>query len=72
MNTGRVSERIANPEQTHTIPELIAEGEYYGMQSFDQALVKLVRDRVVTIDAAMDMATNPHDLKLALQMAQLA
>ena len=72
MNTGRVAERIATPGQTHTIPELIAEGDYYNMQSFDQALVQLVKDRLITIDAALDIATNPHDLKLALQMAQLS
>ena len=71
VNTGRVSERIADPEQTHSIPELIAEGEYYGMQSFDQALVRLVKEELITIDAALDVASNPHDLKLALQMAQL-
>jgi len=72
INTGRVAERIADPDQTHSIPELIAEGEYYGMQTFDQALVRLVSDDLITIDAALDIATNPHDLKLALQMAQLA
>jgi len=71
INTGRVAERIADPDQTHSIPELIAEGEYYGMQTFDQALVRLVSDDLITIDAAIDIATNPHDLKLALQMAQL-
>jgi twitching motility protein PilT len=71
INTGRVAERIMDPEQTFTIPDVMTEGEFYGMQTFDQALVRLVRDGLVTIDDAKDTASNPHDLVLALQAAQL-
>jgi twitching motility protein PilT len=71
INTGRVAERIMDPEQTFTIPDVIAEGEFYGMQTFDQALVRLSRDGLVTVEDAKDAATNPHDLVLALQAAQL-
>ena len=37
--TGRVRDMILNPEETGRLPEVIAEGGYYGMQSFDQALL---------------------------------
>jgi twitching motility protein PilT len=47
------------------------EGEFYGMQTFDQALVSLVRDDLVTADDAADAASNPHDFLLALKAAQL-
>ena len=36
------------------------------MQSFDQALVKLVKEGVVAADEARRTATNPHDFDLAL------
>ncbi|MGH2739579.1 MAG: type IV pilus twitching motility protein PilT [Actinomycetota bacterium] len=72
INTGRVVERILSPEQTATIPDVMAEGDFYGMQTFDQSLVNLVRDGIVTIEAATEAASNPHDLMLALKEAQLA
>ena len=39
--TGRVQDLILNPQETGRITEVISEGEYYGMQTFDQALLKL-------------------------------
>jgi twitching motility protein PilT len=66
VNTGRVFERIADPELTDEIVDVIAEGEFYGMQTFDQALVKLVREGLVTVEQARRVATNPHDFDLQL------
>jgi twitching motility protein PilT len=71
INTGRVAERIMNPEQTNSIIDVIREGEFYGMQSFDQALVALVKEQLVTVDDAADVASSRHDLLLALKQAQL-
>ncbi len=65
--TGRVYERIIDPEATIEIVDVIAEGEFYGMQTFDQALVKLVRDGLVTENDARRASTNPHDFNLALR-----
>ena len=39
VNTGRVAERIADPATTAEIYEVIAEGGYYGMRTFDQSLL---------------------------------
>jgi twitching motility protein PilT len=71
VNTGRVAERILAPEQTQTIRDVIAEGEFYGMQTFDQALIALVRQGLVTTEAAGEAATSPHDFNLELRAAQL-
>jgi twitching motility protein PilT len=71
INTGRVAERILNPEQTNSITDVMIEGEFYGMQSFDQALVKLVEQKLVTAEDAAGAASNPHDLLLALKQAEL-
>jgi twitching motility protein PilT len=65
--TGRVFDRIADPSATEEILDVIAEGDFYGMQTFDQALVKLVKGGLVTEDDARRTATNPHDFNLALR-----
>ena len=37
--TGRVQDLILSPTETGKISQVIAEGEYYGMQTFDQSLL---------------------------------
>jgi twitching motility protein PilT len=64
--TGRVQDLILNPNETGRITEVIAEGEYYGMQTFDQALLKHVMAGTVDVKDAMDVASSPHDFKLML------
>ncbi|HYF11717.1 MAG TPA: PilT/PilU family type 4a pilus ATPase [Actinomycetota bacterium] len=64
--TGRVYDRIVDPSATIEIRDVIAEGGFYGMQTFDQALVKQVRDGLVAEDDARRASTNPHDFVLAL------
>jgi twitching motility protein PilT len=49
------------------INELVSLGAYYGMQTFDQHLVALVRDGVVTVDDAAAVASKPHDLSVELR-----
>ena len=56
---------------TASIPDVMTEGAFYGMQTFDQALVKMVKEGLVTVDDAMEAASNPHDFQLALKEAQL-
>ena len=65
--TGRVQDLILNPNETGKITEVIAEGEYYGMQTFDQALLKHVMAGTITEEDAMARASSPHDFKLMLQ-----
>jgi twitching motility protein PilT len=65
--TGRVYDRIVDPSATIEIRDVIAEGEYYGMQTFDQALVKLVQAELVAEEDARRASTNPHDFVLALR-----
>ena len=65
--TGRVQDLILNPNETGRITEVIAEGEFYGMQTFDQALLKHVMAGNVTEEVALEAASSPHDFKLMLQ-----
>jgi twitching motility protein PilT len=62
--TGRVKDMITNPEETGKLPEVISEGAYYGMQTFDQALLYHVQQGRVSMEDALKAATHPHDFKL--------
>jgi twitching motility protein PilT len=62
--TGRVRDMILNPDETGRLPEVIAEGSYYGMQTFDQALLHHVQQGRVSLEDALKASTHPHDFKL--------
>jgi twitching motility protein PilT len=64
--TGRVQDLIMNPEETGKITEVIAEGEYYGMRTFDQSLLTYVMEGKISEQVALDYASSPHDFKLML------
>jgi twitching motility protein PilT len=62
--TGRARDMILNPDETGRLVEVIYEGAYYGMQTFDQALLAHVQAGRVAMDDALRAATSPHDFKL--------
>jgi twitching motility protein PilT len=62
--TGRVREMIMRPDETSRLFEAIAEGGYYGMQTFDQALREHVERGRISMDDAVPAASHPHDFKL--------
>jgi twitching motility protein PilT len=63
-STGRVKDMIMNPDDTGKLLDAITEGGYYGMQTFDQALLEHVQAGRVSMDEALRAATHPHDFKL--------
>jgi len=67
VNTERVFERITDPARTHTLEEVMADGEYYGMQTFDQALLNLFSGGVVSFQDALAYSSHPTDFRLAAQ-----
>ena len=64
---GRIAQCIAEPQLGGDISEIIADGEYYGMQTFDQHLIKLVEQGVIDMEGASLGATNLHDLRVAMR-----
>ena len=66
---GRVQQCIMDPVLTERIEEILAEGEYYGMQTFDQHLERLLAAGVIDMPTALVAATNPHDLRVRLMRA---
>jgi twitching motility protein PilT len=65
--TGRVHDMILDPKLTGQLPEVVSEGAYYGMQTFDQHLLKHLHTGRITFEDALRAATSPHDFKLMVQ-----
>jgi twitching motility protein PilT len=65
--TGRVRDMIMRPEETSRLTEAIAEGAYYGMQTFDQALLDHVSAGRIAMADAMVAASHPHDFRLLVE-----
>ncbi len=66
IGTGRVFDRIVAPQRTYELEEVISEGGYYGMRTFDQSLAELYEHGTITRQIALGAATRRHDLQLAL------
>jgi twitching motility protein PilT len=64
---GRIRDMIMDPDKTHIIHDIIKEGSFYGMQTFDQALITLYRDGLVELEDAKNAASHAHDFELALR-----
>jgi len=62
--TGRVRDMVKDPMQTSRLHEVIEEGEYYGMQTFDQALLGHLQAGRISMEEALRTASHPHDFKL--------
>ena len=63
----RVLEYLVDAERTHEIAQLMREGDYYGMNLFDQALLKLYEKRKVTFQDAMSASSSALEFKIAAQ-----
>ena len=65
--TARIQQLIME-NRDYEIPDALSEGkEIYGTQTFDQALLDLVRFDTISQETALEYASNPSDLKLKMQ-----
>ena len=68
INTAAMRECIIDPTKTAGVHELIeGGGVQYGMQSFDQSIMKLYREGVIDYEVAMENTTNPDDFDLRVK-----
>jgi twitching motility protein PilT len=67
MGSAFVRDCIDDPDKTANIPQAIVQGAQYGMQSFDQAILKLCQDKLVTIEEALKWVTNVEEFKMRLR-----
>jgi len=65
--TPTIREYVLDPVKTLLIPTAIEEGSQYSMQSFDQSIMKLYGDGVISYEDAMANVTNPDEFNLKLR-----
>ena len=66
MNTPRVHDTLTGDPKLSELDVAIAEGDYYGMRSFDQCLLASVAAGTVTEATAIAFAVHRQDLRLEL------
>ncbi|HSN13462.1 MAG TPA: type IV pili twitching motility protein PilT, partial [Anaeromyxobacteraceae bacterium] len=65
LATSRVTELIEDKDRTKEIPDAISQGHVsYGMQTFDQSLMTLLKQGLITYEEALRQATNADDFAL--------
>ncbi len=65
ISTARVRECIGDKDRTKEIHDAIAKGfTTYGMQTFDQSLMSLVKEGLVSYEEALKHVSNPDDFAL--------
>ncbi len=65
VSTARIRECVMDKDRTKEIPDAIAKGfTTYGMQTFDQSLMSLVKKKLVSYEEALKHVSNPDDFAL--------
>jgi twitching motility protein PilT len=65
INTAAVADNMRDIEKALNIPDLIAAGTVsYGMQSFDQSLMKWFKDGMISYESALFYSSNPNEFAL--------
>ncbi len=68
FDTGAIKDCIIDPDKTAGIMDLMEAGAVqYGMQTFDQAIMGLFKQGLISFEEAMSHATNPDDFDLRLR-----
>src|SRR5262245_17378409 len=68
VNTPTIREFLMNPEKILLIHSAVAEGvTQYGMQTFDQSVLGLLKDGAITEEEAVRNCNNPNELSLKLK-----
>ncbi|MBM4321124.1 MAG: PilT/PilU family type 4a pilus ATPase [Deltaproteobacteria bacterium] len=63
--TARIKDMILDPERTRELPEALAAGaSSYGMQTFDQSLMFLLKNNYISYEEAVRQCDNPDDFAL--------
>ncbi|HOW89191.1 MAG TPA: PilT/PilU family type 4a pilus ATPase [Elusimicrobiales bacterium] len=64
--TAHIRKMIAE-NNTEAVNQAIAKGEFYGMQSFNQSLVRIHKQGLAKLDDIIQAASNPDDVLLAIK-----
>ena len=69
VGTPRVREAVADPEKTGRLQDIVADGQFYGMRTFEQDAVRLVMSGQITVEEAEKVVPRAADLHVALRRA---
>jgi twitching motility protein PilT len=72
LNTDAIKERLSGEKELDTLPEAIAEGGFFGMQTLDQAIIAKYEEGEVSFSDALLHVVSPRDFKLATGAAAVA
>ena len=67
--TPRIREAVADADKTGTLQDIVADGQFYGMRTFEQDAVRLVMSGAITVEEAEKVVTRSADLHVALRRA---
>lgn len=67
INTPSIKEYLLDPVKTLLIPTAIEEGHQYQMHTFDQSIMKLYKNGIISYDEAIQSVTNVDEFKLKLR-----
>jgi twitching motility protein PilT len=71
VNTPTIYDMICNPEKTHMVKQAMQDGvTQYGMQTFDQSVMALFKNGVISEEEALRHCTNPSEFQLHLRGIQ--
>lgn len=68
VTAASIREAITNTDKTNTLMDLVESGNIqYGMQSFDQSIMKLYRSGLISYEEALAQCSNPDDFDLRVK-----
>jgi twitching motility protein PilT len=71
LATQTIRECVIDADKTRRIHDVIQAGtSQYGMQTFDQSLAQLCRDKLITYEEALRWSSNPDDFALKMKGVQ--
>jgi twitching motility protein PilT len=71
VSTPTVQEMLVNPEKLHNLRQTMQDGvTQYGMQTFDQAVMSLFKNGLITEEEALRHCSNPSEFQLHLKGIQ--
>ena len=69
MGNARVAQRVADPERILELEQEMVQGDLYGMNSFDQSVVELYRNGLITREDAVAASREPSEMRFSLDRA---
>jgi twitching motility protein PilT len=72
VGTSRVFDVVLRAQATPAdLDALMSDGEYYGMQTFDQSLLNLYKNGLVSLRDVLAASNDAHEFRIALTTAGL-